>query len=1037
MPTIDNLVLEIQSNSASAETGLQGIVTALEGLRTAASNQRSLNAVAKGIRSIADASNAMSMTGIQSLNEMTNALKGLTALNGVKISSSFASQIKGVGEAVNSLTGVNFSPVANLASSLSPLANVGKATNLNNVVNTLRKLPEAIDRVNSIDTSKISEFTRKVEQLRMAVHPLAEEMRAVSAGFSALPKNIQKAINANSKLTASTDKTAKSFRLLGKVVSVSSAFYALRTVFDKLMGAFKNSNSYIEAMNLAEITLGKNAPAAKKYADEVERLAGINQVEWLTNLGTLNQMFTGFGVGADQAAHMSTQLTQLAYDLQSAYNAADLSEVMRRIQSGITGEVEGMRRYGVELSNASMQEFLLKKGIDAKVSSLSMAQKSLVRYRMIMETTSGIQGDLARTIATPANALRILSSQISIAGRYFGQLVSVIATAVIPIMQTVVKVIAMAAQALAALFGFTLPAIGGSGGGQVGHGMESVADSIGGVGGAAKEAKEEMKGLLASFDEINVIQQETGKGGGGGGGGAGGGAAIDLGWLADYEYNFLQGLTGDDNQIFQHFIDLAKSKKWMELGREIERSISGAIANIDMEGIGRKIGNLLSGVIEFALGFLQNAPSGIWTIGYKIGQMILSAIENTNWTNIFKIVAVVFAIKFAGLPLALMAAFSAIDWSVTGLTLVNGILTGVTSSITWLFTSLTTFIIGQDWGSIGSAIGNSILNFDFSSLLNNLNLGDMTTSITTFLTTLSDTVLSLSNEAYLGLATFVSIGGMLLGVFTGNWLPLIIGAFALVGPKLMEGINTALTWWTETAYPAISTWWDGVTEKWGAFVTWLDTSFITPISNWFTSIGTSISTAMSTAATGIQTAWTAIPEWFNTTICQPIVGFFQNLINGVIDAINGFLGMLNDISFTLPSFTIDVPEWATKHLGLADFTIGGGTFDPFNIPAIPRIGEYASGGFPKEGQLFLAREAGAEMVGQMGSKNAVANNDQIVHGIAGGVAQANAGMEQRIERLIRVTEAILSKEFTAEVRPSAALGKTVKRSMEMQARVSG
>ena len=310
MPTIDNLVLEIQSNSATAEQGLDSLAKALEGLRVATSNQRSLNVVAKGIRNIADASNSLSATGVQSLNEMTNALRNIGALNGVKLSTSFATQIKAIGDATRSLSGTDWSQVNNLSANLAPLSGISKATNLNNVVNTLKKLPSAIDGVNKIDSTKIAEFTKRIEELRVAVHPLADEMRAVSAGFSALPKNIQKAIKANEKLTDSNKKATKSFSgLLKRLFSFGTAYYAIKTVFDKVMQTFKESNEYIEALNLAEISLGKNAEAAKAYAEQVERLAGINQVEWLTNIGTLNQMFTGFGVGADAAANMSQQLT--------------------------------------------------------------------------------------------------------------------------------------------------------------------------------------------------------------------------------------------------------------------------------------------------------------------------------------------------------------------------------------------------------------------------------------------------------------------------------------------------------------------------------------------------------------------------------------------------------------------------------------------------------------------------------------------------------------------------------------------------------
>lgn len=1077
MPTIDNLVLEIQSNSATAEQGLNSLAKALEGLRVAASNQRGLNAVAKGIRSIADASNSLSVTGVQSLNEMTNALRNIGALNSVKLSTSFASQIRAIGNATRSLSGTDWSQVGNLANNLAPLSGIEKATNLNNVVNTLRKLPSAIDGINNIDSSKIAEFTKRIEELRVAIRPLADEMRAVSAGFSALPKNIQKAINANEKLTSSNVRATRGFfSLHGKIAKIIAAYYTLRKVFRLAMDAFKKSNEYIEALNLAEITLGKNAEAAKAYAEQVERLAGINQVEWLTNVGTLNQMLTGFGVGSDAAANMSQQLTQLAYDIQSAYNAADISDVMRRIQSGITGEVEGMRRYGVELSNAAMQEYMLANGINAKVSSLSMAEKSMVRYHMIMTKTSAIQGDLARTIATPANALRILSSQASIAGRYLGQLVSIIAMAVIPIMQAVTRAIAMAAQALASLFGYSLPSIG-AGTDSVSGSLDGISNAVDGVGGSASEAAKEVKGLLASFDEINVIQQKTSDVGSGGAGGSGVG---NLDWLSGYQYDFLAGLTEDENSLFNHLLELAQSGKWYELGYAIQESMISAIEKIDAVGIGMMIGKAVTSAIDFALGFLQNAPRAIWEIGAKIGQWAMGAILSIDWTKVVTFIGVAIGSSFLGLPLTLMAIFSQIDWVYVGVELVNCIISGLTNSFKWLFDSMTELIKSQDWESMGQQIAKSFFTFDFSSFTKDLDIEGLVSSVSDFLTTLYTTVTSLSDEAYLGLATFVAIGGALIGLFTGNWIPLLVGSVALVGPKIIEMIQPAIdwfnetalpaisgwwdsikaawnstgewlelpieakiqsiiAWWNETAGPAISSWWSGVIEPWTLFVDWINNKFVTPISEFFSSLGTNIGTSMDSAASGIQTAWGAIGEWFKTTVCEPVVTFFQNMVNGVIDAINAAIGFLNGLSVTFPSWSIDLPDFSKFPPSMKTYTVGGNTIDFFNIPTIPRIGEYANGGFPPDGQLFIANETGAgpELIGQIGNKTAVANSAQIIQGISSGVARANTSLEQKVDRLTRVVEAILSKEFTAEVRPSAALGKTVKRSMEMQARVGG
>lgn len=1008
MTTIDNLVLEIESNSVDAERGLDSFTKALERLRTFSSNQRGLNVVAKGIRAVADSANSMSMTGIQSLNEMTNALAQMGALNNIKLSSSFASQIRGIGDATRSLQGIDFSPVKNLSASLAPLASVGKATNLNNIVNTLRKLPDAISNVNKLDSTKIAEFAQKVEELRRAIHPLADEMRAVSAGFSALPKNIQKAIEANAKLVDSNERTTSSLsKMLKRVLSVGGAYYSLRTVFSKAMDAFAESNKFVEALNLAEITLGKNAEAAKAYAEQVERLAGINQVEWLTNLGTMNQMFSGFGVAADDAAHMSQQLTQLAYDIQSAYNVADLSEVMRRLQSGITGEVEGMRRYGVELSNASMQEYLLAKGINVKVSALSMAQKSIVRYNMIMQKTSAIQGDLARTIATPANALRILSNQAAIAGRYLGQLVSVVAAKVIPIFQAVVRVIAMAAQALAALFGYTLPSISGSGG--MASGFDSVADSIGGVGGAASDAKKEMKGLLASFDEINVIQQETGSAGGGGGAGGGGVNLDDL--LIDPGYDFLAGLTENENSLFNKVIALAKAGKWEELGTTIGQSITDAVLSVDAEGIGRTLTGLINKAAEFCVGFLKNASDTNWAIGEQIGVLIQSSVETADWETIGQTIGNLIGLKFTALPTVVAGALSQLDWSVIAKAIgdavmgsIGGIDWQVNSSMKPLQDRIYEWAISVDFGDAGAALSMALDKMFVAAFnLAKTVLDGISEDFKTWLGGIWDewgsVITAGVSIALAGIA--VVVGGIPGAIATG--------LLALV--MLFSDATTALAEGAEAA---------GV---------YINTNFIQPVIEWFNQLGADVVMAFESLASGTKQALENVGSWIKTNVCDPVSKFFTNMINKIIDSVNWLIDKINTLNFSIPA-----KSWTV--LGKT-FRFPGATIGFSDIPTIPKISGYAEGGFPEIGQLFIANEAGPELVGQMGGRTAVANNTQIIQGIAVGVADANGRLERQNEEIIMLLRKLNSKELRAEITPSAALGRVNKQSEKMYSRITG
>ena len=104
----------------------------------------------------------------------------------------------------------------------------------------------------------------------------------------------------------------------------------------------------------------------------------------------------------------------------------------------------------------------------------------------------------------------------------------------------------------------------------------------------------------------------------------------------------------------------------------------------------------------------------------------------------------------------------------------------------------------------------------------------------------------------------------------------------------------------------------------------------------------------------------------------------------------------------------------------------------------PKIGgTFAEGGFPSEGSLFIANEQGPELVGQIGNQSAVANNGQIVDGIARGVANANREQNAYYQRMITLLEQLNRKENSVVVKPSPELGKTVSRSVKMYESVRG
>ena len=89
------------------------------------------------------------------------------------------------------------------------------------------------------------------------------------------------------------------------------------------------------------------------------------------------------------------------------------------------------------------------------------------------------------------------------------------------------------------------------------------------------------------------------------------------------------------------------------------------------------------------------------------------------------------------------------------------------------------------------------------------------------------------------------------------------------------------------------------------------------------------------------------------------------------------------------------------------------------LKGFPKLSFYAQGGFPTTGQMFVAREAGPELVGTIGNRSAVANNEQIVEGISAGVEWANEKQNALLAEQNSLLRQLLAKEFTAEVTTSS------------------
>ena len=215
-------------------------------------------------------------------------------------------------------------------------------------------------------------------------------------------------------------------------------------------------------------------------------------------------------------------------------------------------------------------------------------------------------------------------------------------------------------------------------------------------------------------------------------------------------------------------------------------------------------------------------------------------------------------------------------------------------------------------------------------------------------------------------------------------------------------------------------------ETWLSFNRWISQNVVNPFTKVFDTLGSNISSFLSDPVGTIQEAWKGICSWFELNVTNPIGNLFISMMNGIINAINAMIGGLNSISFSLP-------DWGL--LGdMAGATFGINITPLSTIDYLPTgsVEGFASGGFPTEGQLFLAREnGGPEMVGQFGGHTAVANNDQIIDGISRGVADAQSDQNELLREQNSLLRQILAKEGRMTVNPSVGLGKVTRRSLEM------
>jgi hypothetical protein len=510
-------------------------------------------------------------------------------------------------------------------------------------------------------TGDVQQAQKSIESLITTLNKL-KKATADGCGLGAVSKEMNKMNGMNFKFSSSTNNSTKSLVNFGAKALV--AMHSLKKVTDVISKWITDSNDYVENLNLFNASMGEYAASAQEYAEKVGEVLGIDPSTWVRNQGVFMTLATGFGVAGDRAAIMSQQLTQLGYDLSSFFNLS-VEDAMLKLQSGLAGELEPLRRLGYDLSKAKLQAVALSLGIDKTYDSMTQAEKAQLRYYTIMTQVTTAQGDMARTLDAPANQMRIFKAQLEQASRALGNIFIPLLNKVLPYAIAFVKVIRLIANTIANLFGFKLPEVDYSG---ITSGASDASSEIEDV---TKKATK-MKKTLLGIDELNVLSDASS----GSGDADAGGAGFDFDLPT---YDFIGDATESKaNQIVE------KMKEWLGLTGDIDSWAD--LFSTRLGGILLLVGSIGAGMAAWKIGkFITAINSG--TLATKLfsgfsafasGTPIAAAIVGAGGSAALAIAAVVAAVAalVAGLACVytesenfrrgLITLFDGIAWVVRG-----------------------------------------------------------------------------------------------------------------------------------------------------------------------------------------------------------------------------------------------------------------------------------------------------------------------------------------------------------------------------------
>ena len=981
---IDNLQIKISADANKASSALNKLANSLTNFQRSLSIDTSkLTSISNSIQSIANAANSMNTSGIKNISTLTNSINRMGKIDTSGLSRiSSALKTFSADMAGTKVDGVG--DIASIASSISKLGGVASGRAITNIPLLAKNLKQLFTTL-----STAPNVSENIIRMTNALAGLASTGAASGRAANSLGRNMN-------TYTASAKRATKStFSLAAAFGRFYATYFLVIRGIKSLWKSIEGTTDYIEAFNYYTVAFNKvgkewgkdfekygydNAEDyAQSFGNRVNELlgkmsglkvdveGGLISESGMKNLGLNLQEITQYasqlasitnslGQTGEVTTAISKSMTMLAGDISSLFNV-DFSTVATNLQSGLIGQSRALYKYGIDITNATLQTYAYKYGIEKAVSEMSQAEKQQLRLLAILDQSKVSWGDLANTINSPSNMIRQFTNNVKEAGMVLGQLFIPVLQKVLPVINGVVIAIKRLLVSVANLLGIKIDFSSfGQGVSGYNEDLEDTADALDKVGTSAKNAQ---SGIRA-FDKLKVISTPKSSGSGSGAGGAG----IDLtkeimDATAEYEkvwqeafdkmQNTAMGWADKVSKVFKPVKDIIEdlayafkfdSDAWFKVaGMDTSKLVTGifdwftrAIDSVDWEKIGRHIGSFLAGIDWTAIftsvgNFIKTAIDA--AIDLWKGSFDAAPIETTILTAIG-------LLKFTGLGDILWKAIkdsivlsmggkagAGIGETILGSLLGTGAATGAegaaAAGATGLFGGISAGAVAATAAITAVVAGLALVyatNEDVRKSFKE-SISDIVDNLTPAMEFLTTTVIPDLQNAWTGLVDVLTpIGEFLKTAFTSIWQDMLNPALKYVGEEVLPKLQSAF-----------ENLWNGVLVPLGTFLGNILKPAIQIVADILTVLWQNVVVPLADALGSILgAAFDAIVDKMNFVVEQvkPVIEVFTFLWDNVLSPIVTHLWEDLKPAFETVFKTIGniIENLGTKLKGLINFVSG-------------------------------------------------------------------------------------------------------------------